>query len=156
MLKLAIETEEYVVGLFLNNCDKNAEQCENTLNELENIAEELDEIGILLVYVDDESYASKMGIKTFPSLIFFRNGEPDVFEGNVENEMAVLKFVTDLNHLLIPGKIEEIGVSMLEFLMKEKRDIFALLYEEGDGRAKKILQRLESIDNELDKDEIVL
>ena len=45
---------------------------------------------------------------------------------------------------------------MLEFLMKERRDVFALLYEEDDGRAKKILQRLESIDNELDKDNIIL
>ena len=45
---------------------------------------------------------------------------------------------------------------MLEFLMKERRDVFALLYEEDDGRAKKILQRLESIDNELDKDDIIL
>ena len=50
---------------------------------------------------------------------------------------------------LFTGKIEEIGISMLEFLMKERRDVFALLYEEGDGRAKKIIQRLESIDNEL-------
>ena len=47
-------------------------------------------------------------------------------------------------------------MSMLEFLMGEQRDVFALLYEEGDGRAKKILQRLESIDNELDKDGIIL
>jgi hypothetical protein len=54
------------------------------------------------------------------------------------------------------GKIEETGISMLEFLMKEQRDVFALLYEEDDGRAKKILQRLESIDNELDKDNIIL
>ena len=45
---------------------------------------------------------------------------------------------------------------MLEFLMKERSDVFALLYEEDDGRAKKILQRLESIDNELDKDDIIL
>ena len=45
---------------------------------------------------------------------------------------------------------------MLEFLMKEKRDIFTLLYEEGDGRAKKILGRLETIDEELDKDGIIL
>ena len=56
----------------------------------------------------------------------------------------------------ITGKIEEIGISMLEFLMRERRDVFALLYEEGDGRAKKILQRLESIDNELDKDDVIL
>ena len=60
------------------------------------------------------------------------------------------------NVTLFTGKIEEIGISMLEFLMKERRDVFALLYEEGDGRAKKIIQRLESIDNELDKDDIIL
>ena len=109
MLKTLTENEEYVVALFLNNCDKNAEQCENTLKELENIAEELAEIGVILIYVDDESHAAKMSITNFPALIFFRNGEPYVFEGHVENEMAVLKFVTDLNHLMIPGKIEEIG-----------------------------------------------
>lgn len=156
MLKTLAEEEEYVVALFLNNCDKNAEQCEATLDELDNIAEALDDIGVTFVYIDDESYAAKMSITTFPAILFFRNGEQINFEGHVENEMAVLKFVTDLNNLMIPGKIEEIGISMLEFLMREKRDVFALLYEEGDGRAKKILQRLESIDNELDKDEIIL
>ena len=156
MLKTMIEEEEYVVALFLNNCDKNAEACEGTLDELENIAETLVDIGVVFVYVDDETYAAKMSITAFPAIIFFRNGEQIGFDGHVENEMAVLKFVTDLHNLMIPGKIEEIGISMLEFLMKEKRDVFALLYEEGDGRAKKILQRLESIDNELDKDDIIL
>ena len=38
MLKTMTEEEEYVVALFLNNCDKNAEQCEATIDELENIA----------------------------------------------------------------------------------------------------------------------
>lgn len=156
MLKTMTEEEEYVAVLFLNNCDKNMESCEATLDELENIAEALEDIGVVFVYVDDETYAAKMSITAFPAIMFFRNGEQINFEGHVENEMAVLKFVTDLNNLMIPGKIEEIGISMLEFLMKERRDVFALLYEEGDGRAKKILQRLESIDNELDKDNIIL
>ena len=133
MLKRMIEEEEYVAALFLNNCDKNSEGCEATLDELDNIAESLEDIGIVFVYVDDETYAAKMSITSFPAIMFFRNGEQIMFEGHVENEMAVLKFVTDLNNLLIPGKIEEIGISMLEFLMKERNDVFALLYEEGDG-----------------------
>lgn len=156
MLKTMAEEEEYVSVLFLSNCDKNAEQCEATLEELENIDMELETIGVIFVYVDDESFAAKMGISTFPAIAFYRNGEHIMFEGHVENEMAVLKFVTDLKNLMIPGKIEEIGISMLEFLMKERRDVFALLYEEGDGRAKKILQRLESMDNTLDKDDVIL
>ena len=156
MLKRMVEEEEYVAVLFLNNCDKNSEGCEATLDELDNIAESLDDIGVVFVYVDDETYAAKMSITSFPAIMFFRNGEQIMFEGHVENEMAVLKFVTDLNNLLIPGKIEETGISMLEFLMKERNDVFALLYQEGDGRAKKILQRLEKIDEDLDKDDIIL
>ena len=104
MLKTMTEEEEYVVALFLNNCDKNAEQCEATIDELENIAEALEDIGVVFVYVDDESYAAKMSITSFPAIMFFRNGEQIMFEGHVENEMAVLKFVTDLNNLMIPGK----------------------------------------------------
>jgi len=80
---------------------------------------------------------------------FFRNGERLMYEGSVDNEMGILKFATDLEHLKIPGKIPEVGVSLLEYLMKEKKDVFAFLYDEDDGRAKKILQRLEKIDDHL-------
>ena len=63
-----------------------------------------DDCNFKVLNVDDESYASKMSITTFPAIMFFRNGEQIMFEGHVENEMAVLKFVTDLNNLMIPGK----------------------------------------------------
>ncbi len=65
------------------------------LNYLSNlyikVDEEMDRIDILFVYMDDESYATKLEIKEFPAIVLFRNGEPLRFEGNVENEMAVLK-----------------------------------------------------------------
>ena len=108
MLKKMSEEEEYVVVLFLNNCDKNAEQCESTINELENIADSVEKIGVLFVYVDDESYAAKLSITSFPAIMFVRNGEQVMFEGHVENEMAVLKFVTDLNNLMIPGNLSKL------------------------------------------------
>ena len=51
----------------------------------------MDRIDILFVYLDDESYATKLDIKEFPAIVLFRNGDPLRFEGHVENEMAVLK-----------------------------------------------------------------
>ena len=50
---------------------------------------------------------------------------------------------------LFTGQISEVGVSLLEFLMEERKDVFVFFYDEEDGRAKKILQRLEAIDDNL-------
>ncbi len=145
-----IKEEDYVVVLFLSNCDK-TDRCEEILSDLEEIDEQLENVGILFVYTDDESYAAKLKVTAFPTIAFFRNGERLMYEGSIENEMAVLKFATELNNLKVPGQIAEVGVSLLEFLMDERKDVFAFFYDEDDGRAKKILQRLEAIDDNLVK-----
>lgn len=88
-------------------------------------------------------------VSVFPTIAYFRNGDRLMYEGSIENEMAVLRFATDLHNIRIPGRIVEVGVSLLEFFMDERKDVFAFLYEEDDGRAKKILQRLEAIDDNL-------
>ena len=51
----------------------------------------MDRIDILFVYMDEESFAVKLDITKFPAIVLFRNGDPLRFEGNIENEMAVLK-----------------------------------------------------------------
>ena len=137
-----------MIVLFLSNCDK-TDRCEEILSDLEEIDEQLEDMGILFVYTDDETYAAKLKITTFPTIAYFRNGDRLMYEGSIENEMAVLRFATDLHNIRIPGKIVEVGVSLLEFFMEERKDVFAFLYEEDDGRAKKILQRLEAIDDNL-------
>ena len=48
--------------------------------------------------------------------------------------MAVLKFATDLDNLLLPGKIEEVSVPLLEHILLERDHLFAFLYDEEDGR----------------------
>ena len=146
--------QEYIVTLFLSNCDKNKEACENTLEELEKVDEEMDRIDILFVYVDDDSFAAKLDVKEFPGIVLFRNGEPLRFGGNVENEMAVLKFVTDLDNLLLPGKIEEVGVPLLEYFLKEVKDVFVFLYDDDDVKSIKLLNILEEIDDELESEGI--
>lgn len=62
------------------NCEE-GEECDNILDELENIDDELDETGIIFVTTEDISLAKKYGIKTFPTLVFFRNKDPLVYKG---------------------------------------------------------------------------
>jgi hypothetical protein len=57
------------------------EACDDILDELENIDDELDEAGIIFVTTEDINLAKKHGIKTFPSLAFFRNKELLLYKG---------------------------------------------------------------------------
>lgn len=59
------------------------QDCDNILEELENIDDELDEAGIIFVTTEDTGIAKKNNIKKFPALAFFRNKEPVVFQGNL-------------------------------------------------------------------------
>jgi hypothetical protein len=47
----------------------------------ERLNDELDEAGIIFVTTEDINLAKKHGIKTFPSLAFFRNKELLMYEG---------------------------------------------------------------------------
>ena len=55
------------------------------------------------------------------------------------------QFVTDLDNLLLPGKIEEVGVPLLEYFLKEVKDVFVFLYDDDDVRSTKLLKGLEEV-----------
>lgn len=67
--------------IFLGGKCEEGEECDNILEELENIDDELDETGIIFVTTEDMSLAKKYGIKNFPTLVFFRNKEPLIYKG---------------------------------------------------------------------------
>ena len=60
---------------------QNCRTCDQVLAELENIDDECDEFGIQMVKLQDPPLAKRYGIKTFPSLVYFRNGNPLTFDG---------------------------------------------------------------------------
>lgn len=95
------------------------EKCDNILDELENIDDELDETGIIFVTTEDLSLAKKHGIKSFPKLVFFRNKEPLVYTGDIEDEDEVLAWLTDEDTLEIPDRIEEVNSRMLDKILEE-------------------------------------
>jgi hypothetical protein len=51
------------------------------LQELENIDDECDRYGIQMVKIMDTQLAKRYGIKTFPALVYFRNGNPLLYDG---------------------------------------------------------------------------
>lgn len=100
------------------SCDE-GEECDNILDDLENIDDELDETGIIFVTTEDTTTAKKYGIKRFPTLAFFRNKDPLIYTGDLDDEDEVLSWITDEDTLEIPGKIEEVNARMLENILDE-------------------------------------
>ncbi|XP_077269443.1 hulk isoform X3 [Temnothorax americanus] len=148
-----IEEHEYVVVYFSGSCDE-GEECDNILDDLENIDDELDETGIIFVTTEDTTAAKKYGIKRFPTLAFFRNKDPLIYTGDLDDEDEVLSWITDEDTLEIPGKIEEVNAKMLENILDENDYVVVFFYKEGDKKSQKILQELENIDDECEEKEI--
>ncbi|XP_071438980.1 uncharacterized protein hlk isoform X3 [Hetaerina americana] len=153
ILKDLIEEHEYVVVYFSGKCEE-GEDCDNTLDELENIDDELDETGIVFVTTEDMSLAKKHGIKNFPALAFFRNKDLLIYKGDIDDEDEVLAWITDPETLEIPGKIEEVNMRMLEKVLQDNEHVVVFFYKEGDKKSQKIIQELENIDDECEEKEI--
>lgn len=68
---------------------------------------------------EDTAFAKKSGIKNLPRLVFFRNKEPLLFDGDLEDEDEVLAWLTDEDTLEIPDRIEEVNTKMLEKILEE-------------------------------------
>ncbi|XP_044259668.1 uncharacterized protein LOC123008112 isoform X4 [Tribolium madens] len=152
ILEDLIQEHEYVVVYFSGNCDE-GQKCDDILDELENIDDELDETGIIFVTTEDSVMAKKHGIKSFPKLVFFRNKEPLIYSGDIEDEDEVLAWLTDEDTLEIPDRIEEVNSRMLDKILTENDYVVVYFYKEGDKKCQKILQELENIDDECeDKD----
>ncbi|XP_029175153.1 uncharacterized protein LOC114943658 isoform X2 [Nylanderia fulva] len=148
-----IEDHEYVVVYFRGNCEE-GEKCDSILDELENIDDELDETGIIFVTTEDMVIAKKYGIKHFPTLAFFRNKDPLIYTGDLDDEDEVLSWITDEDTLEIPGKIEEVNARMLENILDENDYVVVFFYKEGDKKSQKILLELENIDDECEEKDI--
>ena len=157
LLDRLIKEEEYVAVIFMSECvEEQKVACDELIENLEEIDNELDSVDILLVKIDEPQYAKNHRIKTFPTVGLFRNGDLVIYDGKVDNAMALLKWLTDIDTLKIEGRIEEVGIPLLEMMIEKEKDIFALLYQEGDRRAAKIISELEGIDDNLENDKIIL
>ena len=154
-LFFCFSSHEYVAVYFRGDCDSNKEiDCDEVLADLETIDEDLDEIGIMMTTTKDTQVAIDNGVREFPAIGLFRNGQFVQFEGESDSEKDILEWLTDEETLKIVGIIDEVNLAMLENILEEQDDAFVFFYEEGDTDAFSILEELEQIDEKLDKQDM--
>ncbi|KAK8738956.1 hypothetical protein OTU49_003758 [Cherax quadricarinatus] len=140
---------EYVAVYFSGKCEE-GQKCDKILDELENIDDDTDEHGMHFVTTEETSLAHEHGVKSFPALVLFRNGEPVIYKGDISDEDAVLRWLTDDDTLEIPNQIEEVNKRMLERILNTSENVAVYFYAENDKKSRKILTELENIDDECD------
>lgn len=116
MLESLVEDTQYLAVYFYK---QNCHICDQILEELEKIDDECDVYGIHLVRIQDPQLAKRYSIKTFPALVYFRNGNPLLFEGDLQNEQSVLEWLIDDDNRELADEIESVNERMLNRLLNE-------------------------------------
>ena len=87
-------------------------------------------------------------------MVFFRNGDPVKYQGDLTQERKVFKWLTDPKNVFMPNVIEEVNDLMLAKMLKSEPSMFVFFYEETDIFSRKILRDLETMDDRLDSQDI--
>ena len=69
-----------------------------------------------MVKTTDPDFSREVGISEFPGLVFFYNGVPNVFEGDITAEEEVLDWLIEMK---VESHIELITRPMLETMVEE-------------------------------------
>lgn len=148
LLEKLIESSHYLVVLFQKS---NCKSCQAVLETLEKIDDDCDAYGISMVKITDMALAKRYGIKTFPALVYFRNGNPLVYNGNLKDENEVLEWLLDDEQRELNDEIEDINGRMLEKLIDSSPFLAVLFYDDDCGSTcQKVLHELEKIDDDTD------
>ena len=134
--------------------DDDQEECDLVREELEKIDHILDDHGIVFVATHELEVAKENQIKRFPALGLFKNEEFVKFDGDLTQEIGVLRWLTSEETLNIPDRIEEVNEIMLSKRIKSEDSMFVFFYEDDDIFAKRLLTFMEKVDNVLDKKNI--
>lgn len=150
-LEKLVRDEEYLAVFFYT---KSCKDCSVILEELERIDDDASNFGVSFVKNSEKSTAKKYGVTSFPALMYFRNQQPAIFDGDLKDEEKVLAWLTDLDAMELPDKIEEVNVKILENLIEDSAYLAVLLYKDNCEECEKVLLELENIDDEADAREI--
>ncbi|GIY02018.1 thioredoxin domain-containing protein [Caerostris extrusa] len=133
---------------------KSCKDCGVVLEELERIDDDAGNFGVAMVKNSEKSTAKKYGVTSFPALMYFRNQQPAIFDGDLKDEEKVLAWLTDLDSMELPDKIEEVNAKILENLIEDSDYLAVLVYKEDNEESERVLQELENIDDEADAKDI--
>ncbi len=132
--------------------------CKKILRRLEEIDDEVGTVGIAFVQTDNEDYPFRVhAISDLPAVGLYRNGDFLQYPGeDLADGEEIRKWLMDEESLIIPGTVEEVNSDLLSYLYETNDNLVVFFYEETDREADDILDGLETIDDELDKENISL
>ncbi len=150
-----IEDEEYLAVYFSGPCETD-DPCYQILQELETVDSTMQDFGIMMVMTEEREFAKTLDVRTFPALGLYRNGEYVPFEGDLEDELGILEWITDEETLLMRGKIEKVNADMLDKFIETETDVMVFMYRESSLSDQDVVDQLEHIDDELEEKDIQL
>ena len=126
MLDTLISTESDILVFMYRQNNLNDQ---NIVDELEHIDDELEEKGIELVKCSDKGVEKEYGFSHVPLLIYFQNEIPNAYDGELDDENDVLKWLFDT---MAKSEIEEVTGPVLDVLL-ERLDYLAVIFFDNEG-----------------------
>ncbi|XP_017491671.1 PREDICTED: protein disulfide-isomerase A5-like [Rhagoletis zephyria] len=147
LLEQLISNTQYLVVYFYK---PHCKACDIVLEELENIDDDCEIYGINFVKIQDVNLAKRYGIKNYPALVYFRNGNPLIFDGDLRNEELVFEWLIEDENRELADEIEDVNGRMLEKLINDKPFLAVLFYSKECADCEEAIKSLENIDDEAD------
>jgi len=119
-LEAMVSAVENIAVLFYNSKSSKMDQI---LESVETIDDDCDTRGVHFVKISDPAAAYHYGISTLPTLVYFKNSVPNLFDGELLDDEEVLQWL--LTHLE-SAEIEEVSSSMLGRLIRDTRNIVVI------------------------------
>ena len=141
MLNNIIKLEDDVLVFFYDPEDKDSE---DIIVELETIDDNLEEEEVEFVKCQEPNAQRDYGLTQVPALVFFENGVPELYPGDLKNDDEILGWISKE---LSNQEIEEVNPSVLSYLMDSSDFLAVLYYQRGVRRDAGIIARLENIGN---------
>ena len=104
--------------LVILDSQDDCETCLDVLQGLENIDDDAERQDVHLVKTTDSEFAEKMGIEAdeIPSIIYFNEQMPNLFDGDISAEEEVLDWLIEQN---VESHIDLVTKPMLEEMIEE-------------------------------------
>lgn len=147
-LEIMAENVDQLMILFYDNTKRSAK----ILDILETIDDDCDRMDVSFVAVKDKTLAAKYNIDEFPTLVFFENQIPSIFDEDLEKPDEVMSWIVDLT---TGADIEQVTNEILDKFIRTKSQLVVLFFREDEDKSTEALNILEEIDDDLDEQDIV-
>lgn len=143
-LEIMVDNVDNLLVYFYDN----TRMSNKVLDVMETIDDDCDDMDVVFVAVKDKSLAAKYNIDEFPTLMFFKNQIPSVYDEDLEKPNEVLTWLSDL---LTGADIEQITNDILDKFIATKSYLAVVFFKEDEKKSTEAMLVLEEIDDDLDE-----